>query len=156
MAAYGQQMRAKLGFTEKTDQDNDLLTELLSLMIKEGRDYTRTFRLLSEVEVNSAQSPLRDDFVDRDSFDSWYNRYRSRLKQESVEDAQRQLLIIYCVTIWPSTRLSTRKKRIYSHCSVCIRRCSNPSLISLNLMTLLLYRPIGESIWKSRAQANVR
>lgn len=93
MAAYGQQMRAKLGFTEKTDQDNDLLTELLSLMIKEGRDYTRTFRLLSEVEVNSAQSPLRDDFVDRASFDSWYNRYRSRLKQESVEDAQRQLLM---------------------------------------------------------------
>ncbi|AVX38324.1 protein adenylyltransferase SelO [Yersinia massiliensis] len=93
MAAYGQQMRAKLGFTEKNEQDNDLLTELLSLMIIEGRDYTRTFRLLSEVEVNSAQSPLRDDFVDRASFDSWYNRYRSRLKQESVEDAQRQLLM---------------------------------------------------------------
>ncbi|WP_145544491.1 protein adenylyltransferase SelO [Yersinia massiliensis] len=93
MAAYGQQMRAKLGFTEKNEQDNDLLTELLSLMIKEGRDYTRTFRLLSEVEVNSAQSPLRDDFVDRTSFASWYNRYRSRLKQESVEDTQRQLLM---------------------------------------------------------------
>lgn len=39
MVAYGEQMRAKLGFLERDSQDNDLLTGLLSLMIKEGRDY---------------------------------------------------------------------------------------------------------------------
>ncbi len=90
MVAYGEQMRAKLGFLERDSQDNDLLTGLLSLMIKEGRDYTRTFRLLSEVEVHSAQSPLRDDFIDRAAFDDWYRRYRSRLQQESIDDDQRQ------------------------------------------------------------------
>ncbi|HGI5918936.1 TPA: YdiU family protein [Yersinia enterocolitica] len=90
MAAYGQQMRAKLGFSESDSQDNDLLTGLLSLMIKEGRDYTRTFRLLSEVETHSALSPLRDDFIDRAAFDSWYSRYRARLQQEQIDDAQRQ------------------------------------------------------------------
>lgn len=90
MAVYGQQMRAKLGLFNSGGQDNDLLTELLSLMIREGRDYTRTFRLLSEVEIHSAQSPLRDDFVDRAGFDSWYSRYRARLQQESVDDVQRQ------------------------------------------------------------------
>ncbi|MGE4753667.1 protein adenylyltransferase SelO [Yersinia enterocolitica] len=90
MAAYGQHMRAKLGFSESDSQDNDLLTGLLSLMIKEGRDYTRTFRLLSEVETHSALSPLRDDFIDRAAFDSWYSRYRARLQQEQIDDAQRQ------------------------------------------------------------------
>lgn len=90
MAAYGQQMRAKLGFSHSDSQDNDLLTGLLSLMIKEGRDYTRTFRLLSEVEMHSTQSPLRDDFIDRAAFDSWFSRYRLRLQQESIDDVQRQ------------------------------------------------------------------
>ncbi len=90
MAAYGQQMRAKLGFFESDSQDNELLTGLLSLMIKEGRDYTRTFRLLSEVETHSALSPLRDDFIGRAAFDSWYSRYRARLQQEQIDDAQRQ------------------------------------------------------------------
>lgn len=66
------------------------MTGLLSLMIKEGRDYTRTFRLLSEVETHSALSPLRDDFIDRAAFDSWYSRYRARLQQEQIDDAQRQ------------------------------------------------------------------
>ncbi|CNH47014.1 selenoprotein O [Yersinia aldovae] len=91
MAVYGQQMRAKLGLFASDSQDNDLLTGLLSLMIKEGRDYTRTFRLLSEVEIHSAHSPLRDDFIDRAGFDSWFSRYRTRLQQEPVDDAQRQL-----------------------------------------------------------------
>ncbi|CNH89082.1 selenoprotein O [Yersinia intermedia] len=93
MAAYGQQMRAKLGFVESSSQDNELLTELLSLMTQEGRDYTRTFRLLSQVEMHSAQSPLRDDFIDRTGFDSWYSCYRARLQQEPIDDAQRQYLM---------------------------------------------------------------
>lgn len=90
MAAYGQQMRAKLGFFTTDKQDNDLLTGLLSLMMKEKQDYTRTFRRLSETEQSSAHSPLRDDFVDRDAFDSWYAQYRTRLQQETIDDAQRQ------------------------------------------------------------------
>ncbi|ANI29405.1 hypothetical protein PL78_06065 [Yersinia entomophaga] len=90
MAAYGQQMRAKLGFFTTDKQDNDLLTGLLSLMMKEKQDYTRTFRRLSETEQSSAHSPLRDDFVDRDAFDKWYSQYRTRLQQETIDDAQRQ------------------------------------------------------------------
>ena len=54
MRSYGEQMRAKLGFFTPTAQDNDVLTGLLSLMAQEGRDYTRTFRLLSETEQQQA------------------------------------------------------------------------------------------------------
>ncbi|MFC0227100.1 protein adenylyltransferase SelO [Serratia aquatilis] len=90
MQAYGEQMRAKLGFFTQSRQDNELLTGLLSLMAQEGRDYTRTFRLLCEVKQQQADTPLRDEFIDRAAFDSWYQHYRQRLQQESVSDAERQ------------------------------------------------------------------
>lgn len=90
MQAYGEQMRAKLGLFTQSTQDNDLLTGLLSLMAQEGRDYTRTFRLLSDVEQQQAQTPMRDEFIDRDAFDGWYQKYRQRLQQEQVSDAERQ------------------------------------------------------------------
>jgi hypothetical protein len=90
MRAYGEQMRAKLGFFTQSQQDNDLLTGLLSMMAQEGRDYSRTFRLLSQTEQRQAQSPLRDEFIDRAAFDSWYQQYRQRLQQEQVSDTERQ------------------------------------------------------------------
>ncbi|KFK94756.1 MULTISPECIES: YdiU family protein [unclassified Serratia (in: enterobacteria)] len=90
MRAYGEQMRAKLGFFTPSTADNELLTGLLRLMAQEGRDYTRTFRLLSRVEQQQAQSPLRDEFIDRAAFDHWYQQYRLRLQQEQVSDAERQ------------------------------------------------------------------
>jgi uncharacterized protein YdiU (UPF0061 family) len=59
-------------------------------MIREKSDYTRTFRLLSHSEQHSAASPLRDEFIDRAAFDSWFAGYRARLRDERVDDAQRQ------------------------------------------------------------------
>jgi uncharacterized protein YdiU (UPF0061 family) len=59
-------------------------------MAQEGRDYSRTFRLLSHTEQQQAQSPLRDEFIDRAAFDGWYQQYRQRLQQEQVSDAERQ------------------------------------------------------------------
>ncbi|WON78768.1 protein adenylyltransferase SelO [Serratia sp. UGAL515B_01] len=88
--AYGEQMRAKLGFFTQSESDNDLLAGLLSLMAQEGRDYTRTFRLLCDVEQQHKDTPLRDDFIDRAAFDTWYQHYRQRLQQEGVSDAERQ------------------------------------------------------------------
>lgn len=90
MKAYGTLMRGKLGFFTEDKRDNDLLTGLLSLMAKEGRDFTQTFRLLSHGEQQQAQSPLRDEFIDRAAFDSWYQSYRERLQTENIDDATRQ------------------------------------------------------------------
>ncbi|EKM4780834.1 YdiU family protein [Salmonella enterica] len=90
LTRYGQRMRQKLGlFTEQKD-DNVLLNELFSLMAREGSDYTRTFRMLSHTEQQSASSPLRDTFIDRAAFDAWFDRYRARLRTEAVDDALRQ------------------------------------------------------------------
>lgn len=90
MRAFGQRMRAKLGFTTEQKADNEILTELFGLMEKEGSDYTRTFRMLSLTEQKDANSPLRDEFIDRAGFDSWFTRYRERLQIEQVSDEERQ------------------------------------------------------------------
>lgn len=93
MRAYGTKMRAKLGFLTEKKADNDLLMELFALMEKERSDYTRTFRMLSQTEQHDAGTPLRDEFIDRAGFDSWYSRYRDRLRLEQVDDAERQKIM---------------------------------------------------------------
>ncbi|VUC79639.1 selenoprotein O-like protein [Raoultella terrigena] len=90
LSAYGRRMRDKLGLFTPQQGDNDLLDGLFALMIREGSDYTRTFRMLSASEQRSAASPLRDEFIDRAAFDSWFDGYRARLRDEQTDDAQRQ------------------------------------------------------------------
>ncbi|MCG8154723.1 YdiU family protein [Brenneria goodwinii] len=90
MQQFGELMRAKLGLFTADAADNDILVGLLGLMQQERRDYTRTFRLLSEVETNDPISPLRDEFIDRPAFDHWFTAYRKRLMQESQSDAERR------------------------------------------------------------------
>ncbi|ATM05034.1 TPA: protein adenylyltransferase SelO [Raoultella planticola] len=90
LTVYGRRMRDKLGLFTQQKGDNDLLDGLFTLMIREGSDYTRTFRMLSVSEQHSAASPLRDEFIDRAAFDSWFAGYRARLRDEPIDDAQRQ------------------------------------------------------------------
>lgn len=90
LSAYGHRMRDKLGLFTPQQGDNELLDGLFALMIREGSDYTRTFRMLSASEQLSAASPLRDEFIDRAAFDSWFDGYRARLRDEQIDDAQRQ------------------------------------------------------------------
>ena len=79
-----------LGLLTQQKGDNELLDGLFSLMEREGSDYTRTFRMLSLSEQESAATPLRDEFIDRERFDSWFAAYRARLRDEQIDDAQRQ------------------------------------------------------------------
>lgn len=90
LVEYGQRMRGKLGLFTEQKGDNALLNGLFSLMEREGSDYTRTFRMLSVTEQQSASSPLRDEFIDRAAFDAWFSDYRARLQQDEVDDATRQ------------------------------------------------------------------
>lgn len=90
LTAYGRRMRDKLGLFTQRQGDNELLDGLFALMEREGSDYTRTFRMLSASEQESAATPLRDEFIDRDTFDRWFADYRARLRDEQVDDAHRQ------------------------------------------------------------------
>ncbi|MDK9357345.1 protein adenylyltransferase SelO [Lelliottia sp. V106_10] len=90
MQEYGKLMRRKLGLTTQEKGDNDILNGLFALMAREGSDYTRTFRMLSQTEQLSSASPLRDEFIDRAAFDSWFVTYRERLQREEITDDARQ------------------------------------------------------------------
>ncbi|SFN39718.1 hypothetical protein SAMN05428971_1292 [Candidatus Pantoea varia] len=93
MRVWGERMRAKLGLLTQQSSDNQILTDLLALMTQEHSDYTLTFRMLSETQQAESRSPLRDEFIDREAFDGWYQRYRSRLTDEQVSDAERQAVM---------------------------------------------------------------
>ena len=90
MHAYGDEMRAKLGFATRDKRDNDILTGLLSLMDREGSDYTRVFRLLSDSESANSRSPLRDEMKDLAGFDRWFEVYRQRVREEDRDDERRR------------------------------------------------------------------
>ena len=90
MRVWGERMRAKLGLLSADSVDNEILSGLLTLMTKEHSDYTLTFRMLSDTQQNEARSPLRDEFIDRQAFDDWYESYRVRLLQDEVSDETRQ------------------------------------------------------------------
>ncbi|HEY4437377.1 MAG TPA: protein adenylyltransferase SelO [Lelliottia sp.] len=90
MQEYGKLMRRKLGLTTQEKGDNDILNALFAQMAREGSDYTRTFRMLSQTEQLSSASPLRDEFIDRAAFDSWFVTYRERLQREELTDDARQ------------------------------------------------------------------
>ena len=83
-------MRNKLGLMTQEKGDNALLNGLFAIMVREGSDYTRTFRMLSQTAQQSAASPLRDEFIDRQAFDDWFAVYRTRLQQEQIDDDTRQ------------------------------------------------------------------
>jgi len=93
MRVWGERMRAKLGLLTQQSNDNQILTDLLALMTQEHTDYTLTFRLLSETQQAESRSALRDEFIDREAFDGWYQRYRNRLVDEQVSDEERQAVM---------------------------------------------------------------
>lgn len=94
---YSQGLRNKLGLQSNQPEDQKLTLGLLDLMAKNRVDYTKLFRDLSNHTVTHEHSRLRDDFLDRDGFDAWYNEYRTRLEKENgltpESQAQRQALM---------------------------------------------------------------
>ncbi len=86
---YSSVMRQKLGLATEQDEDQAIVHQLLQLLTAEHRDYSTFFRALAETEKEERSCKLRDDFVDRDAFDSWFKVYRQRLLQEDQTDQQR-------------------------------------------------------------------
>ena len=88
---YMELMRAKCGLIETKEEDASLIQDLLALMQLHHVDYTNVFRALGRFETGSAtlNEPLRDFFLDRESFDQWARRYESRLREEGSRDEDR-------------------------------------------------------------------
>ena len=85
-------MGAKFGLIETKEEDASLIRDLLALMHLHHVDYTVFFRALSLFQTGSASlnEPLRDFFLDRESFDGWAHRYEERLREERSRDDTRR------------------------------------------------------------------
>lgn len=84
-------MRAKFGLIETKEEDASLIQDLLALMQLYHVDYTNFFRALGLFQTGgeSPKDPLRDFFMDRESFDQWARRYKDRLREEGSRDGDR-------------------------------------------------------------------
>lgn len=86
---YDAGLRSKLGLAREQPGDRELGIAFLELLMKEGADYTRSFRQLARVGRTDEKPALRDEFVDREAFDAWCRRYQARLRSEAANDAER-------------------------------------------------------------------
>ncbi|PRC91306.1 protein adenylyltransferase SelO [Solimicrobium silvestre] len=84
--------QAKLGLTCSMEEDDALISAMLSMMKINQLDFTIFFRRLSDCYLNDASmdDQLRDLCVDRDALDQWLSQYRLRLTKEASVDAVRQ------------------------------------------------------------------
>ncbi|MFG6579838.1 YdiU family protein [Sulfitobacter sp. 1A13191] len=74
-AAWLRRFAAKVGISTPRAEDVDLINELLGLMQKDGADFTNAFRALPTDQA-------RDQFTDRDAFDTWAEGWRARIEGE--------------------------------------------------------------------------
>ncbi|WP_428312495.1 protein adenylyltransferase SelO [Hydrocarboniphaga sp.] len=94
-AAYTTRMmelwRDKFGFASMQEKDRDLINRFLNLLDRGKNDFTRSFRALGDVRIDSGTTPLlRDLITDREGFDAWLAEYRARLQFDGEnEDARR-------------------------------------------------------------------
>lgn len=90
VGVYANGLRAKLGLQEERPEDRELAIDFLELLANGGADYTRSFRALSSITTGDSRPVLRDDFLDRESFDAWLQRYQQRLVAENSQDTERK------------------------------------------------------------------
>jgi uncharacterized protein YdiU (UPF0061 family) len=78
-AAWLQRMGTKIGIDVADKTDQPLIERLFKLMQENRADFTNTFDAL-------ARSDARDQFLDRDGFDSWERNWRDRIASEDDPD----------------------------------------------------------------------
>lgn len=86
-AQYADLMGRKLGFTNQQNEDMLLVNQWLDLLAADKRDYTTSFRMLSQADMSESQ--FVDYFVNRQAAQKWFNDYQFRLNAESQSDQQR-------------------------------------------------------------------
>lgn len=91
---YSEIMRGKLGFEKPDEGDQKMVNALLDVLEANHVDYTLFFRRLSQpfnADQNSAdfKAHCADLFIDRESFEHWFESYKNRLQSETLTFAER-------------------------------------------------------------------
>ena len=90
--AYGDEMRPKLGFATEAAEDAPLLNELLGMMQVSAADWSITWRALGGITTDGDADTraFASQFRDSLACDAWLAKYRSRLRREGSNDAERR------------------------------------------------------------------
>ncbi|MGI2170038.1 protein adenylyltransferase SelO [Shewanella sp. MF05960] len=111
VSQYVSLMRAKLGFgsghsverdaqTELEKQDLQLISQFTVLLENNQLDYSNSLRQIGQIDISSQHSSLRDNMVNVNEFDRWFQTYQARVG--SVAD----------VTAWQGERNQHNPKYI--------------------------------------------
>jgi uncharacterized protein YdiU (UPF0061 family) len=85
-------MRDKLGLEgDAREGDRELVESALQLLAKDRVDYPIFWRRLSHHVAGHEPDPVRDLFLDRESFDAWLRQYETRLGDNGREAGLRML-----------------------------------------------------------------
>jgi hypothetical protein len=87
---FNDNMQRKLGLKKTRPEDAQLVSDLLTLLAREGSDYTQFFRQLCDFSEHEECRQLSDHRVDRAGFERWAQNYRHRLSFESQTETTRQ------------------------------------------------------------------
>ena len=87
--------RKKLGLLTSKDEDIALLERLLQSMHDSKVDFTSFFRQLGNIKMHEPieMIPLRNQFIDRITFDQWLKDYLLRLHSENSSDEERKVMM---------------------------------------------------------------
>lgn len=80
-------IRAKLGLRESLEEDENLISNWLKLLLKYNQDYTNSFWSLGQEKDRNL------DFYDKEDVQIWLGSWHQRQKQESTDPKQRQELM---------------------------------------------------------------
>ncbi|GGX01190.1 UPF0061 protein [Pigmentiphaga litoralis] len=90
-------MARKLGLVAWRESDADLVNALWAVMHRNGADFTLSFRRLAQIHKDAAtetaasagRETFVDLFADRAAAEVWLETYRTRLRLDDLEDAER-------------------------------------------------------------------
>jgi uncharacterized protein YdiU (UPF0061 family) len=96
--AYAVGLRGKLGLFQEREGDSALAQDLLERMVRNGADFTLTFRRLCEAAVSpDKDADVRSLFTDPSAYDDWAARWRRRLADDGEEIGERRALAMRAV-----------------------------------------------------------
>lgn len=88
--SYGERMRARLGLVTEHEHDPRLVGDFLSLLMNEGHDYHRAFRVLSSWNDTGPDPVIFGELGHSSALEKWLARYQERLLLEPLSHSERK------------------------------------------------------------------
>lgn len=146
---FSELMRAKLGLHTKVSDDGRLFETMFDLLHQNKTDYTRFFRELSCLDINSPQAVI-DLCIDREAASAWLDRYLARCELEVDEQGEYVSVESRCAKM----RQANPKYILRNYLAqLAIDKAEEGDFSEVNRLAELLKRPYDEQMeWDEYAK----